>query len=242
MKKVLLIDDEKDARILLRQYLQAYPGYEIIDECVNGLDAVGKINSEKPDLIFLDIQMPGISGFQVVQQLVHVPQVIFTTAYDKYALRAFDNNAIDYLLKPYTAERFDKAMSKLASQDNQSLSRIQYTSHEPNTNNYPVRMLVESGNKLANIDVLDIYYLEAERDYTKIVTAEKTYLSNYGIGSLQLRLNPQLFLRVHRSYIVNIHHIQEVYKDGYSIQLVMKNSVSLNVSRSYVEEFKRLIF
>src|SRR5918993_3632744 len=123
MKKVLVVDDEYDARSLIREYLNPFPEFTIIGESENGIDAVKKINTLEPDLVFLDIRMPGLSGFQVVQQLVHIPQIIFTTAYDQYALQAFDNNAIDYLLKPYTADRFFSAITKARSYTNEDFSR-----------------------------------------------------------------------------------------------------------------------
>ena len=242
MKKVVIIDDEKDARLLIRQYLKAFSEFEIIAECSNGIEAVTKINSLEPDIIFLDVQMPGLSGFQVVQQLVHVPKIIFTTAYDRYALKAFDSNAIDYLLKPYTSERFAKAIEKILFQDRQNFMQAQKLASELVANPYPERILVECGNKLVKVDTPDIYFLEAERDYTRIHTADKSYLSNYGIGSLELRLNPQTFLRIHRSYIVNMQYMKEVYKEGVGAQIVMKNDKVLNVSRSYMDTFKKYIY
>lgn len=242
MKKVIIIDDEKDARLLIRQYLKTYTEFEIIAECSNGIEAVTKVNEVEPDVIFLDVQMPGLSGFQVVQQLVHIPRIIFTTAYDRYALKAFDSNAIDYLLKPYTSERFSKAIERITFQDRQSLVQAHKIASEMVGSQYPDQILVECGNKLVKVDTPDIYYLEAERDYTRIYTADKSYLSNYGIGSIELRLNPQLFLRIHRSYIVNMHYMKEVYKDGVSAQIVMKNDTMLNVSRSYMDTFKKYIY
>ena len=111
--KVLIIDDEADARMLLQQYLAGIPELDVVGECTNGLEAVRAIEQHEPGLIFLDIQMPGMSGFQVLQNIVHIPQVIFSTAYDKYAIKAFDHNAVDYLLKPYTKERFGQAINKV---------------------------------------------------------------------------------------------------------------------------------
>lgn len=242
MNKVIIIDDEKDARLLIRQYLKPFTAFEIIAECSNGIEAVTAINELEPDIIFLDVQMPGLSGFQVVQQLVHVPKIIFTTAYDRYALKAFDSNAIDYLLKPYTSDRFSKAIEKITFQDRQAFLQAQKIAGELAGQQYPDRILVECGNKLVKVDMPDIYYMEAERDYTRIHTADKSYLSNYGIGSLEARLNPQTFLRIHRSFIVNMQYMKEVYKDGVGAQIVMKNDAVLNVSRSYMDAFKKYIY
>jgi len=242
MKKVIIIDDERDARLLIRQYLKPFTEFEVIDECSNGLEAVTKINEREPDIIFLDVQMPGLSGFQVVEQLIHIPKIIFTTAYDRYALKAFESNALDYLLKPYTSERFSKAIEKVVLQDHQRLVQAQKLASEIAASQYPDRFLVECGSKLVKVDTSDIYYLEAERDYTRIHAESKSYLSNYGIGLLELRLNPQTFLRVHRSYIVNMQYIKEVYKEGVGAQIVLKNDAVLNVSRSYIEAFKKHIY
>jgi two-component system LytT family response regulator len=241
MRKVLIIDDESAARSLIREYLEPLPDFTITGECENGLEAVQKINSLEPDLVFLDIKMPGLSGFQVVQQVIHTPQIIFTTAYDQYALKAFDNNAVDYLLKPYTAERFNQAITKLSFRMPEAFAKAQKIADEY-TGHAPTRILVESGNKFVNLNVEDIAFFEAEKDYTRIYTEAKTYLSNYGIGVLEQRMNPKVFMRIHRSYIVNINFIKEVHRDGYSVQVVLKNDKSLNVSRSYMDDLKKLFY
>jgi two-component system, LytTR family, response regulator len=241
MSTVLIIDDESDARLLIRQYLQSHPEYEILGECENGPDAVSMINRLEPDLVFLDIQMPGLSGFQVVQQIIHIPQIIFSTAYDQYAVKAFDTNAIDYLLKPYTADRFKRALAKASASTPADFGKAQKMADEV-TGQHPTRILVEGGNKLVNINVDDIIYFEAEKDYTRIHTDGKTYLSNFGIGALEQKMDGRQFLRIHRSYIVNISCIKEVYRDGYSVQVFLKNGKSLNVSRTYLEDLKKLFY
>ncbi len=241
MSTVLIIDDEADARTLIRQYLSPYEGYEIIGECENGPEAVMMINKLEPDLVFLDIQMPGLSGFQVVQQLVHIPQIIFSTAYDQYAVKAFDTNAIDYLLKPYTAERFKRAIAKVSPPTAAEFTRTQKMAEEI-TGQHPTCILVEGGNKLVNINVDDIIYFEAEKDYTRIHTEVKSYLSNFGIGILEQRMDNRQFLRIHRSYIVNISGIKEVYRDGHSVQVILKTGKSLNVSRTYLDDLKKLFY
>jgi two-component system LytT family response regulator len=246
LKKVLIIDDEEAARILIRQYLDGYEQLEIIGECTDGPTAVNSINRLEPDLIFLDIQMPGLSGFQVIQQIVHVPQIIFSTAYDKYALKAFDSNAIDYLLKPYTRERFNQALAKVLMRTSPShqniLALAENAGAQPAGTNYYERILLESGNKMVSLNTLDIAYLEAEKDYTRVHSNQKTYLSNFGIGVLEQRLNPSIFFRIHRSFIVNIHHIREVHKQNNDTYIVLKNDVSLKVSKGYVENIKKLMY
>jgi len=241
-KRVLIIDDETDARLLLRQYIQPHENLEILGEADNGLEAVYMIDQLEPDLVFLDIKMPGLNGFQVVQQIMHMPLIIFTTAFNEYALKAFDTNAIDYLLKPYTADRFNKAVNKLYSFTSTNPSKTRQISDEITGNRFFSRVLVESGNKFINLSVSDVLYIEAEKDYCRIHTTEKSYLSNYGIGVMEQRMDPAQFFRIHRSYIVNINHIKELHKEGSVGQVVMQNNHTLNISRTYMEVFKKLLY
>lgn len=243
LPKVLIIDDEEASRIIIRQYLQEYTGVEILGECKNGIEAVAAIDRLEPDLIFLDIQMPGFSGFQVLRTIVHVPKIIFTTAFDKYALKAFDSNAIDYLLKPYTRQRFDQALSKalLKPAHTAGLQSLADNSTEANPV-FPKKILLESGTKMVSISIDDIIYFEADKDYTKVHTAQKNYLSNYGIGVLEQRLNSDTFLRIHRSYIVNLHHIAEVHRQNSDIYLLLKNDTSLKVSKGYIDNIRKLMY
>jgi two-component system LytT family response regulator len=246
VKKVLIIDDEEAARILIRQYLEDYDQLEIVGECSDGLVAVNSIDRLEPDLVFLDVQMPGLSGFQVIRQVVHIPQVVFTTAFDQYALKAFDSNAVDYLLKPYTKERFDQALAKVLMRNGtlatQATSLTESIFPATNASSYYERILLESGSKMISLSIHDIIYLEAEKDYTRVHTSTKNYLSNFGISTLELRLNPAVFTRIHRSFIVNIHHIKEVYKQNNDTYLVLKNEMTLKVSKGYVENIKKMMY
>ena len=244
-RSVLIIDDESAARLLIRQYLEDNSRFAILGEFENGLDAVVAINELEPDIVFLDIKMPGLSGLQVVQQIVHIPQVVFTTAYDQYALKAFDANATDYLLKPYTRERFEKALTKILHATRPNLEEARRVAEQltgrtgaENVNT----ILVESGSKLISLELKDVICMEADKDYTWMHTASKSYLSNYGISQLEQRLSATQFLRVHRSFIVNINHIKEVHKEGASAQLVTSSGKIVNVSRSYMPDLKRLIY
>lgn len=244
LKKVIIADDEAAARTILQQYLDDYPEMEVVAQCQDGLEAVAAIDRLEPDLVFLDIQMPGLSGFQVLRQIIHVPQIIFTTAYDQYALKAFDSNAIDYLLKPYTRERFNQAVAKVLNRQGTDLARLAALTDvagQPEQG-YPERILLENGNKMISLAVQEIAYLAAEKDYTRIHTLQKNFLSNYGIGVLEQRLNPAVFIRIHRSHIVNIHHIREVYKENNDAYLVLNNDVSLKVSRGYIDNLKKLMY
>jgi two-component system, LytTR family, response regulator len=241
-KKIIICDDEDDARLLIQQYITDYPQLQVIKECNNGPEAVAAIDSLEPDLIFLDIQMPGLSGFQVLQKIVHVPQIIFSTAFDKYALKAFDNNAVDYLLKPYTKERFAQAVNKVllgAAKNREAIKNLSDNLQSAYTA-YPEKVLVESGSRMISLSVNDIHWIDAEGDYTRLHTAQKFYLSTYGISILEQKLNPAAFIRIHRSAIININLIKEVYKDSNGYYAVLQNGATQKVGRSYTEVIKKL--
>ncbi len=243
-KTVLIIDDEDAARLIIRQYLEAYPELEVLGECRDGAAAVAAINRLEPDLVFLDIQMPCLSGFQVIRKLVHVPQIVFTTAYDQYALKAFDTNAVDYLLKPYTRERFHRAVDKALQHGAFEQSKIAALAAVAGTitRGYYDRIFLEAGQKMISLSTDEILYLEAEKDYTRVYSGEGFYLSNFGIGSLEQRLNPDIFFRIHRSFIVNIHHVRELYRAKSDTYLVLKNDLSLKVSRGYTDNIRKLMY
>jgi two-component system, LytTR family, response regulator len=242
-KKVIICDDEDDARLLIQQYIADYPQLQVIKECNNGLEAVTAIDALEPDLIFLDIQMPGLSGFQVLQKLVYIPQIIFSTAFDKYALKAFDNNAVDYLLKPYTKERFAQAVNKILLQSGTSQESIKNLSDNLQAayTAYPEKVLVESGSRMIAIAVNDIYWIEADGDYTRIHTAQKFYVSSYGISVMEQKMNPTSFVRIHRSAIINTNTIKEVYRETNGYFVVLHNSTTHKVGRNYVEAIKKII-
>ncbi|MEO1437336.1 MAG: response regulator, partial [Bacteroidota bacterium] len=196
MKKVAIIDDEQPARTLLREYLNDYPDLVIIAEANNGVDAIRVIEEFHPEIVFMDIQMPGMNGFEVLNALREVPLIIFSTAYDQYALKAFEVNAVDYLLKPYTKERFAKAINKVLQSGDESLKKLQSLAEnllEDATKNtsYPAKILVQNKQKLVAIDVDQILWINAEKDYSKLITSEKAFLSNYGIGQIGEKLDPE---------------------------------------------------
>jgi two-component system LytT family response regulator len=239
---VIIIDDEEASRGLIRQYLQAHPEMEILGECENGIEAVQAINQLKPDLVFLDVQMPGLNGFEVLQEIAHIPLIIFTTAFDRFALRAFEINAVDYLLKPYTRQRFDMAVERIGQRADQHGLYSLAASIPLQQGSYPPRIFVETPGRLRSLDVQDILYLKAEKDYTRIHIAGQSYLGSQGISVLEKRLDPQRFLRVHRSYIVNIYHVKEVYRDISKTFLVLNDQTEIVVGRSYLESLKKLIY
>ena len=218
----------------------------IIGEANNGVDAVRLIEEMQPEIIFLDVQMPGLSGLEVLGRLDEVPLVIFSTAYDKYALEAFELHAVDYLLKPYTRERFRTAINRLSArlqQPQQGVMKLAQEMVDQNSEDFPTKILVPKGNKLIALYVKDILRIGAEGDYSLIVAQNgQQYLSQFGIGQLEKKLSPKHFLRVHRSSIINIHFIKEIFKEGHGYDIRMQNQDVVHVSRSYAPKVKELIF
>lgn len=242
-RKVIICDDEDDARLLLQQYITDYPQLQVIKECRNGPESVAAIDVLEPDLIFLDIQMPGLSGFQVLQKIVHVPQIIFSTAFDKYALKAFDSNAVDYLLKPYTKSRFEQAINKVLTGQSKNLEGIKNLSNnlQAGYTAYPEKVLVENGNRMISLSTSEIIRIEADGDYTRIHTGQKFYISSYSMSSLEQKLNPAVFMRIHRSNIINVNSIKEVYRDANGYYVLLHNATTHKVGRSYVEAIKKIV-
>ncbi|MGD1841896.1 MAG: LytR/AlgR family response regulator transcription factor [Thermonemataceae bacterium] len=242
LKKVVIVDDEQAGRQLIKEYLTNYTWLCIVGEANNGVDAVKIINEFTPDLVFLDIQMPGLTGFEVLPHLEEIPQIIFSTAYDQYALKAFEVHAVDYLLKPYTLKRFQTAIQKLnfeaATNPVQPLAE-NLILEQPS---YPKRILIQHNKRLVNLSTKEIIRIEAFGDYSKLITTEDTYVSNFGIGVLEEKLNPTHFVRVHRSAIINVNFIKAVEKYTNSYDVIMQNEEVVRVSRGYMENLKKLMF
>ncbi|WP_431122918.1 LytR/AlgR family response regulator transcription factor [Flagellimonas flava] len=239
MKKVIIADDENAGRVLIKEYLQDYPDLVLIAEVNNGVDAIAEINKFKPDLVFLDIQMPGKTGFEVLNHLEEIPKIIFSTAYDEYALKAFEVHAVDYLLKPYTKERFKIAVERLNG-ENEKLGALAQSIFMEDTT-YPTRVLVQFNKKLITVKCEEILWIEAYGDYSRIHTVGQVYLSNFGISDLEKKLNPQLFLRVHRSSMINLDKVRELNKYGKSYDVTLENGDVVRVSRGYMNAIKRLL-
>jgi two-component system LytT family response regulator len=236
MIKTILIDDEPLARSLVREFLAAYPDMEIVAECNDGFEGLKAIQQFEPDLIFLDIQMPRINGFEMLELADHPPAVIFTTAYDEYAIRAFDSQAVDYLLKPFSRERFDKAITRWRELfENRNFkpatdSLLETASLSPQQRE---RIVVKSGHSIVVIPVGEIHYLEAADDYVKIFTSRGSWLKNRTMSQFEAILDPAFFLRVHRSFIVNLSEINRVEpheKDSHV--LLLRNGKVIPVSKS----------
>lgn len=239
MRKVLIADDEKAGRTLIKEYLEDFPNLVLIAEVNNGVDAITEINRFKPDLVFLDIQMPGKTGFEVLTHLEELPAVIFSTAYDEYALKAFEVHAVDYLLKPYTKERFKKAIERLDG-NTQKLGNLTESLLMEKAD-YPSRVLVQHNKKLITIAVDTIQWVEAYGDYSKLHVDSQIFLSNFGITDLEQKLDPQKFLRVHRSSIINLDKVKELNRYGKSYDVTMLNNEVVRVSRGYMEALKKIM-
>ncbi|HTD94110.1 MAG TPA: LytTR family transcriptional regulator DNA-binding domain-containing protein [Chitinophagaceae bacterium] len=212
MSKVVIIDDEHLARSIVKEYLQKHPQLELAAECADGFEGLKAIQQYQPSLIFLDIQMPKINGFEMLELIEQPPAVIFTTAFDEYAIKAFEAHAIDYLLKPFNQERFDRALMKWSdhkSTDGDATTKelLETASLSPAQSN---RVVVKNGSKIKIIPVHDIYYLEAADDYVKVHTQEGYFLKNKTMSHFEHVLDGQQFVRSHRSYIVNIQQITRI--------------------------------
>jgi two-component system LytT family response regulator len=235
--KVLLIDDEPLARSILRNYCEKIPSIEILGECENGYDAVKKIEETKPDLVFLDVQMPKLNGFEVLELTQHEPKVIFTTAFDEYAVKAFEANALDYLLKPFLFERFEKAVEKCASVSlpiNHAVSGQSY-SHPDETQ----RIVIKDGENINIIPLQDLIYIEAYDDYVKLYTEDGRFVKKKTMTHYEKTLPTHLFARIHRSSIIAIDRIQKIENaEKGRYQVLLTNGVRLPISRNALPELK----
>lgn len=255
--RAVIADDEKLSREYLRKLAGACPALEIIAECRNGLETVNTIFSQQPDLVFLDIQMPDLNGFDVIQEVrkeMKMPFIIFTTAYEQFALKAFEVSATDYLLKPFTAERFEDALQKALEQlDRNRLSGtnaavealLKLYNQQKEARRlevYPSRLLVKTNKRMLFVATEDIYWLEAAGDYVKIHLRDQHYLLNESLNNLEQTLDPATFIRVHRSHMVNSKFIAEFkpYFNGEYI-LVLENRQEVKLSRSYKEKIRPLL-
>jgi two-component system LytT family response regulator len=241
--KVVIIDDESLARSMVKEYIAAHKDLEVMQECSDGFEGVKAINQHQPDLIFLDIQMPKINGFEMLELIEQPPAVIFTTAFDEYAIKAFEAHAIDYLLKPFDQERFDKAIKKWRDQhsisENQTKELLDTAALSPSQNN---RIVVKNGTKIKIIPVHDVFYLEAADDYVKIHTSEGYFLKNKTMQHFEDTLDTQHFVRSHRSYIVNVQQITRI--DPYEKEnhvAILRSGAKVPVSRGGYGKLKEVL-
>lgn len=241
----LIVDDEQLARELLREYISQRPELTILGEANKGKDAVEMIDTLKPDLIFLDVQMPGMTGFDVLDEIDHDPFVIFTTAYDQYAIKAFEKNAVDYLLKPIDQDRFklavDRAIARMSNEQN-NVGELLRSMKTDSRTSYDSHIFVQKSEKLLNLAVEEIMFLEASGDYTILTTKADQFVSSSGIGKLEEILNPEIFIRVHRSTIININFLKEIEKHFNGGMMVkMQTGKTFPVSRTYAKVIRKKV-
>lgn len=243
--RVITVDDEEPALLLLREFLSTHEDLEIIAECKNGYEAVKAITELKPDLVILDIQMPKLNGFEVLELIDHQPAVIFATAHDQYALKAFEVHAVDYLLKPFSKHRLDEAIEDIKQNFNKKKGKIHVNSlaTDARMQSLPLeRILVKDGSKVHVIPADKIDYIKAEDDYVSIKTEGKSYLKQVRMATLEKELDNKKFVRIHRSYILNIELIAriELYAKD-SRMAILKDGSKLPISRTGYSKLKELL-
>ncbi len=243
--RTIIIDDEQHARKLIRTYLGKHQEIEIIAECENGFEGLKAIQEHKPDLLFLDIQMPKITGFEMIELLDETPVIIFSTAYDEYAIKAFELNTADYLLKPYGEDRFAKAVKKAIERVGESREKAEDTGVDPIIESHQEargsidRVVVRSGNKIKVIPIEQIESIEAYDDYVNIHTDEGRFLKQQRMSYYEKHLNSKEFARVHRSHIVRLSRIVQIEPYGKESKvLLLKSGMKIKVSRSGLKVLK----
>jgi len=241
--KVIIIDDEPLSQSILIHYLSFYNDIEIAATCNDGFEGVKAILQHEPDLIFLDILMPKITGFEMLELIENKPKVIFTTAFDEYAIKAFDQNAIDYLLKPFSQERFDKAMQKcVANYNNNELQHIAETILNTSNNEQENRVVVKHLGAIKIIQTADILYLEAYDDYVKIHTEGNIFVKKKTMSYFEQALNQSQFVRVHRSYIIQVNQITKMEpNDKETMIAILKNGCKIPLSKTGYPKLKQVL-
>ncbi len=248
MIQTLLADDEVLARQKLRELLRKDSEVEIVGEAASGPEVLELVRATAPQVLFLDVRMPGMDAFDVIHQLsvtksVAMPHIIFSSAYDQYALRAFECRAVDYLLKPYTAERLHAAMQRAREQ-------VQLTEHraarngagEDNGSAYPSRIVFKSRGRILFLRVAEIRWIGAEENYVRITTGTETHLLRETMAGIEEKLDPKMFLRVHRSAIVNLHFVKEVRTEAQGdFAVLLANGQKVAMSRSYHTRVRALL-
>ena len=239
----VIVDDEELARRLLREYLGAVAEIEIIAECADGFEAVKVITERKPDLVFLDVQMPKLDGFEVLELIGRDVAVIFTTAYDSYAMRAFDAHAVDYLLKPFRFDRLQTAVERARQRIGRPApapADLSAAARPPH--HYPDRLVVKDGTRVHIIPIAKLDYAEAQDDYVSLHSEGKTWLKQQTISSLESSLDPRQFVRIHRSYLVNLSRVARIEPYAKDSRVaILTDGAQLPVSRSGYDRLKTLL-
>jgi two-component system LytT family response regulator len=247
--RVIIVDDEPLSRTVVREYVSRHPGVEVVAECGNGFDAVRAVSELSPDLMFLDVQMPKLSGFEVLELLGREVPVIFTTAYDEYALRAFEVHAVDYLMKPFSEERFaealERARERLRARAAGGGEAMDVTAlveaARPRTGPLE-RVLIRDGSQVHVLAVERIDYVEAQDDYVAFRADAKQYLKDQTMAAVEASLDPARFVRIHRSYLLNIDRIVrvELYAKDSRIA-ILRDGTKLPVSRAGYARLSKLL-
>lgn len=235
--KAVIIDDEKLSRDIVKKYLESFSEFKVIIECSNGFEGIKTINEQHPDVVFLDIQMPKINGFEMLELIEEHPVIIFITAYDQFAIKAFEVNAVDYLLKPFSEQRFKEAVNKaLFYLNNRKLQKEKVTELISNLSENKEtleRVVVKTGNKISIIPIEKILWIEAQDDYVLLNTEDGKFLKQKTMKYFENKLTSNEYIRIHRSFIVKISFIKQIelmQKETYNV--VLKNGVTLPMSKS----------
>jgi two-component system LytT family response regulator len=246
--RTVIVDDEAPARALLREYLSADPGIELVAECANGYEALKRIGDTAPDLVLLDVQMPKLDGFEVLELLEQRPAVVFVTAYDEYALKAFEVHAVDYVMKPIGRERLAEAIAQVRARLTGGLplppapsgTALSAAAREPGR--FVERILVKDGANVHVIPVEKLDWIEAQDDYAAIRSEGKTYLKPQPLAELTAGLDPARFVRVHRSYVLNVERLArlELYAKDSRVA-ILKDGKQLPVSRAGYARLRELL-
>lgn len=243
--RAIIADDEELARRILREYLTNEPDVEIVQECPNGFEAVKAVNELCPDVLFLDIQMPKLDGFEVLELLDTSVAVVFVTAYDQYAMKAFDAAAVDYLLKPFTAERFHASLNRVRAKLNTATPPVpmprdlKLASRAPGE--YLERLVVKDGPRVHVIPAAKLDYAESQDDYVKLRCEGKSWLKQQTISGLESALDPRRFLRVHRSFLINMERIARVEPNTKDTWLaILRDGTKIPMSRAGYSRFREL--
>jgi two-component system LytT family response regulator len=243
--KVIIIDDEPLARSIVIEYIQHFPDLVVSQVCSNGYEGVKAIQQYKPDLVILDIQMPKINGFEMLELIENPPAVIFATAFDEYAIKAFEAHAIDYLLKPFNQDRFEKAIKKWREQKNNSAGEKQTKQLLDDvslTAPQNERIVIKDGSKIKIIPIQDVHYLEAADDFVKVFTKEGYFLKNKTMSHFEQVLDASQFVRSHRSYIINLQQITRIdpyEKDNHVA--ILRSGAKVPVSRTGYPRLKAIL-
>lgn len=240
--RTLIVDDEELARKVLRELLMAHPQIEIAAECRNGLEAVKSASELKPDLLFLDVQMPKLTGFDVLELIDDQIAVIFVTAYDEYAMKAFEVHAIDYLLKPVGKERLADALQRVEAKPVKSPVAAELAASARQPGKFVERIVVKDGTRVTLVPVAKLDYAEAQDDYVALASEGKKHLKQQTIASLEAALDPNHFVRIHRSYVVNLERVTRIEPYGKDSRVVVLTSgARLPVSRAGYSRLQALL-